>query len=112
MNPLPSHSPFQERLINLINIVLRAYGRRSRHGLDQEHLDFYEEGIFRVYKLTSHTDQKSIFVVNQKGRDVFVCGDLFNQRYHTGSWETWLHEKADGVSQPPPLATSKPVNPP
>jgi hypothetical protein len=44
----------------LINMVLRAYGQSSRHGLDQETLTLYSEGPYTLYKLTSHFDRRSI----------------------------------------------------
>jgi len=37
----------------LINMILRARGQSSRHGLDQETLTLYSEGPYTLYKLTS-----------------------------------------------------------
>ncbi|MEN9202615.1 MAG: hypothetical protein Q6K80_02970 [Thermostichus sp. DG_1_6_bins_120] len=78
----------------LINIVLRAYGRSSRHGLDQETLTLYSEGPYTLYKLTSHFDRRSIFVLSQNQQDVFVSGDAFNNKLIPGDWQGWLQQKA------------------
>lgn len=78
----------------LINILLRSYGIQRRHGFDHESLEVYSEGRFRVYKLTSDTDQKSIFVITQDQRDMYVSGDAFNSKYISGEWEGWLQSRA------------------
>jgi hypothetical protein len=78
----------------LINIVLRAYGQSSRHGLDQETLTLYAEGPYALYKLTSHFDRRSIFVLAHNRRDVFVSGDAFNNKIIPGDWQVWLQQKA------------------
>jgi len=86
----------------LINIVLRAYGQSSRHGLDQETLTLYSEGPYTLYKLTSHFDRRSIFVLSQNQRDMFVSGDAFHNKLIPGEWQAWLHQKALGI--PPDTA--------
>lgn len=78
----------------LINILLRTHGSQRRHGFDHESLEVYSEGRFSAYKLTSDTDKKSIFVITQDQRDVYVSGDAFNNKYISGEWESWLQAKA------------------
>lgn len=78
----------------LINILLRSHGTQKRHGFDHESLEIYSEGRFRICKLTSDTDQKSIFVITQDQRDVYVSGDAFNNKYVSGDWEDWLQNRA------------------
>ncbi|MCJ2543455.1 hypothetical protein [Thermostichus vulcanus] len=82
----------------LINIVLRAYGQTSRHGLDQETLTLYAEGPYTLYKLTSHFDRRSIFVLAQNQRDVFVSGDAFHNKIIPGDWQVWLQQKALSIA--------------
>lgn len=84
------------RIDRLINILLRSYGTQKRHGFDHESLEIYSEGRFRVCKLTSDSDQKSIFVITQDQRDVYVSGDAFNSKYISGDWESWLRARTIG----------------
>jgi CRP-like cAMP-binding protein len=81
-----------------INLVLRFYGTLQRHGLDQESLERFREGRFTVYKLTSDRDQRSVFGIAQDHRDMFLSGDVFNQKYIAGEWEMWLYAKAQAAS--------------
>ncbi len=80
-----------------INILLRHYGKSVRHGLDHEQLELYSEGRFTVYKLTSDFDGRSVFVITQDRKDVYVSGDAYNQRHISGEWEQWLQQKVIAI---------------
>ncbi|MGQ9838205.1 MAG: hypothetical protein ACUVRV_09635 [Cyanobacteriota bacterium] len=57
----------------LINIVLRVYSQTSRHGLDQKTLALDAQGPYALYKLSSHFDRRSIFVLAQNQWDFWEC---------------------------------------
>ncbi|WP_099812388.1 MULTISPECIES: hypothetical protein [unclassified Synechococcus] len=89
----------------LINMILRARGQSSRHGLDQETLTLYSEGPYTLYKLTSHFDRRSIFVLAQNQQEVFVSGDAFHSKLIPGEWQEWLHQKALAVAAETPQSS-------
>ncbi len=52
-------------------MLLRAHGRSSRHGLDQETLTLSCEGPYTLYTLASHFDRPAPFSFWPKTSGIF-----------------------------------------